>query len=89
MRVCAEHRVGVLEIEVMPDHVHLLVEVPRTVALPRFMQAVKGRSSRVLRREFPRLRRLPCMWSPAWFVSTGGAPLQIVRRYVESHKQAA
>lgn len=51
----------------------------------RFVRLAKGRSSRVLRAEFPRLRRLPCLWSPSWFVSTvGGAPLEIVRRYVEN-----
>ena len=87
--VCAEMSVEVLEIEVMPDHVHLLVEIPPTVALSRFTQAVKGRSSRVLRREFSRLHRLPCLRSPSWFVSTvGGAPLHVVRRYVENQKQA-
>lgn len=37
--------------------------------------------------EFPRLRRLPVLWSPSWFVSTvGGAPLEVVRQYVENQK---
>jgi len=77
----------VIEVEVMPDHVHLLAEVPPTVPLSRFVGLAKGRSSRLLRMEFPRLRRLPVLWSPSWFVSTvGGAPLEIVRRYVENHK---
>jgi putative transposase len=68
----------VIEVEVMPDHVHLLAEVPRAVALSRLVQVLKGRSSRRLRREFPWLRRLPCLWSPSWFVSTvGGAPLEV------------
>ena len=56
----------------------------------RFVQLVKGRSSRRLGREFAHLRRLPCLWSPSWFVSTvGGAPLHVVRWYVENPKQAA
>jgi putative transposase len=43
-----------------------------------------------LRREFPYLRRLLCVWSPSWFVSmVGGAPLHVVRRYVENQRQAA
>ena len=68
----------VLEVEVMPDHVHLLAEVPPTLPLSEFMRLVKGRSSRLLRMEFPRLRRLPVLWSPSWFVSTvGGAPLAV------------
>jgi putative transposase len=75
---------------VMPDHVHLLAEVPPAVPLSRFVQLAKGRSSRRLRREFPQLRRLPCLWSPSWFVSTvDRAPLHVVRRCVENQKRAA
>jgi len=80
----------VIELEVMPDHVHLLVEIPPAVTLSRVLQLLKGRTSRVLRSEFPHLRRLPSLWSPSWFVSTvGGAPLDVVRRYVENQKLAA
>jgi len=80
----------VIEVEVMPDHVHLLVEVPPVVALSRLVQKLKGRSSRLLRAEFPPLRRLPGLWSPSWFISTvGGAPLEVVRRYVENQKRVA
>lgn len=91
--VVAEARGEVIEVEVMPDHVHLLVEVPPAVALSKLVQSLnlKGRSSRLLRQEFPPpLRRLPALWSPSWFVSTvGGAPLEVVRRYVENQKAAA
>ena len=79
----------VIEVEVMPDHVHLLAEVPPSVGLSELVQGLKGRSSRVLRTEFPPLRQLPALWSPSWFVSTvGGAPLEVVRRYVENQKAA-
>ena len=77
----------VIEVEVMPDQVHLLAEVPPTVPLSRFVGLAKGRSSRLLRMEFPRLRRLPVLWSPSWFVSTvGGVPLEVVGRDVENQK---
>ena len=79
----------VIGLEVMPDHVHLLVELPPAAHLPAVLQGLKGRSSRLLRQEFPHLRRLPALWSRSWFVSTvGGAPLDVVRRYVENQKQA-
>ena len=88
--VCDEVRVEVIEIGVMPDHVHLLVEIPPTVPLSRFVQLVKGRSSRVLREEFPHLGRLRSLWTRSWFVSTvGGAPLDVVKRYVENQKAAS
>ena len=76
-------------LDVMPDHVHLLVEVPPAVPLSRLVQLVKGRSSRRLRQEFAALGRLPALWAPSWFVSTvGGAPLDVVKRYVEKKREA-
>jgi putative transposase len=85
--VAAEVGAEVIELEVMPDHVHLLAEIPPWVPLSRFVGLLKGRSSRRLRIEFPRLRRLPVLWSPSWLVSTvGGAPLEVVRRYVENQQ---
>jgi putative transposase len=80
----------VIEVEVMPDHVHLLVEFPPAVPLSKLVQLLKGRSSRLLRGEFPALGRMAVLWSPSWFVSTvGGAPLEVVRRDVENQKRAA
>jgi putative transposase len=53
------------------------------------VQSLKGRSSRLLRSEFRHLARMKCLWSPSWFVSTvGGAPLEVVRRFVENQKLA-
>jgi len=89
-KVGAEASREVIEVEVMPDHVHLLVEVPPAVALAELVQKQKGRSSRLLRAEFAHLRRVPALSSPSWFVSTlGGAPLEVVRRYVEHQKRVA
>jgi putative transposase len=88
--VAAELGATVIEVEVMPDHVHLLVEIPPTVPLSMFAGRLKGRSSRVLRGEFGWLRRLPSLWTRSWFVSTvGGAPLGVVRQYVENQKRVA
>ncbi|MDA8358728.1 MAG: IS200/IS605 family transposase [Actinomycetota bacterium] len=79
----------VIELEVMPDHVHLLVELPPASHLPIVLHGLKGRSFRLLRQEFPHLRRLSALWSRSWLVSTvGGAPLEVVRRCVENQKQA-
>jgi len=88
--VVAEFGGVVIGVETMPDHVHLLVELPPQVAVSKLVQILKGRSSRLLRQEFAHLARMECLWSPSWFVSTvGGAPLDVVRRYVENQKVAA
>ncbi|MHB8264207.1 MAG: IS200/IS605 family transposase [Acidimicrobiales bacterium] len=84
-QVCGEHHVEVLGLEVMDDHVHLLVEVDPSFGVARLVHLVKGRSSRLLRQEFPHLRRLLSLWTNAWICSTvGGAPLAVVKRYVEN-----
>jgi putative transposase len=88
--VVAEVGVEVIEVEVMRDHVQLLAKLPPTVPLSEFVRLLKGRSSRLLGMEFPRLRPLPVLGSPSWVVSTvGGAPLEVVRRYVGNQKAVA
>jgi len=86
--VCKERAVRLLEMEVMPDHVHMLVEADPQFGIHRLVKLVKGRSSRLLRQEFPHLRsRLPTLWTNSYYVSTaGGAPLSVIKRYIESQK---
>lgn len=86
--VCAERRCEIIEMETMPDHVHLLVSVDPQYGIHRLVKQVKGRSSRVLRQEFPALKsRLPTLWTNSYFVATvGGAPLEIVKQYVENQR---
>ncbi len=87
-QVADETRSEVLELEVMPDHVHLLCEVDPQFGIHKFVKRVKGRSSRLLRQEFPHLKsRLPTLWTHSYFVSTvGGAPLAMIKQYIESQK---
>jgi putative transposase len=86
--VCQEHEAEVLTLEIMPDHVHLLVECDPQFGIHRLVRLIKGRSSRLLRQEFPALRRkLPTLWTNSYFVSTvGGAPLAVIKQYIENQK---
>jgi putative transposase len=72
----------------MPDHVHLLIEVDPQYGIHRAVKKIKGRTSRILRQEFPILvRRLPTLWTNSYFVSTvGGAPLAVIKQYIENQK---
>jgi len=83
-----EFRADLIEMEVMPDHVHLLVEVDPQFGIHKLVKLIKGRSSRLMRQEFPTLKsRLPSLWTNSYFVSTvGGAPLEIVKQYIEQQK---
>jgi len=86
--VCQEHQAEILSVEVLPDHVHLLVECDPQFGIHRLVRLIKGRSSRLLRQEFPVLKRkLPTLWTNSYFVSTvGGAPLAVVKQYIENQK---
>ncbi|MBK1670420.1 IS200/IS605 family transposase, partial [Rhodovibrio sodomensis] len=86
--VAAERGAIVDELEVMPDHVHLLVDADPQYGIHRLVKQMKGRSSRMLRDEFPHCRtRLPSLWTNSYFVATvGGAPLDAVKRYIENQK---
>ena len=86
--IANNHDSEILEMEVMPDHVHLLVEVDPQYGVHKLIKSMKGVSSRTLRAEFPALKsRLPTLWSNSYFVSTvGGAPLEIVKQYIENQK---
>jgi putative transposase len=87
--ICTEFSAELLQLEVMPDHVHLLVEVNPQYGIHRLVRQLKGRSSRLLRQEYPWLRsRLPTLWTNAYFVSTvGGAPLEVIKQYIEQQRR--
>ena len=88
--VAVQRQADVIEMEVMPDHVDLLVEVDPQFGVHRLVRLLKGRSSRLLREEFPSLRsRLPTLWTNSYFVATvGGAPSAVIKRYIENQKNA-
>ena len=77
-----------IEMEVMPDHVHLLVGCDPQFGIHRLVKFIKGASSHQLRKEFPDLkRRLPSLWTNSYFVATtGGVTIETMKKYIESQK---
>ena len=86
--VADELHFEILEIEVMPDHVHMLLEVDPQFSIHKAVKRIKGRTSHDLRLEFSWLKsRIPTLWTNSYFVSTvGGAPLSVVKQYIENQK---
>ena len=78
----------IIELEIMPDHVHLLIEVDPQYGINKAVRHIKGMSSHALRTEFPHLKtRLPTLWTNSYFVSTvGRAPLAAIKQYIENQK---
>jgi len=72
------------------EHVHLLINYPPKVSLSKLVNSLKGVSSRLLKKEHPRLSEMyyKCkLWSPSYFAaSCGGAHLSIIQEYIENQQ---
>lgn len=85
--VCQEKKWVIIALEIMPDHIHLFVNVPPNIAPHQVVKAIKARSSRLLRQEFPQLLKLPSLWTHSYFVSTAlHVSNETVRRYIENQR---
>lgn len=83
--VVTEREWGLIAKEIMPDHVHFLVNVQPKYSASEVARLVKGRAARYLREEFPHLKKLPSLWTPTYFVgSVGNVSTDIVKHYIES-----
>lgn len=79
---------NILAMEIMPDHVHLFVSCTPSIAADQVMFRVKGRSSRILRKEFPYLLKMPSMWTRSYFVSTAGnVSTETIKRYIADQRK--
>lgn len=89
-KVCADFAAHLIEMDGEDDYVHLRVEYPPKVAVSALVNSLKGVSSRLLRQERPDLQRRywqGVLWSPSYFASScGGAPIAIVRQYIEQQQ---
>lgn len=88
--VCERFGAELVALDGEDDHIHLLVNYPPQVSLSRLVNSLKGVSSRLLRKEFPELAGRywkGVLWSPSYFASScGGAPLDIIKLYVENQR---
>lgn len=86
--VSNELDMNILAMEIMPDHVHLFVSCTPSIAADQIMFRIKGRSSRVLRKEFPHLLKMPSMWTRSYFVSTAGnVSTETIKRYIAEQRK--
>jgi putative transposase len=92
--VCADFECELVEFNGEAEHVHLLVNFPPKVALSKLVNSLKGVSARRMRQEFPELERhywrARRLWSGSYFAgSVGGAPLTVLRQYIEQQHRPA
>ena len=89
-KVCADFEAQLLEMNGEAEHVHLLINYPPKHSVSSLVNSLKGVSSRLLRIERPDIEKRywkDALWSPSYFAaSCGGAPLGIIKQYVEQQK---
>ena len=81
---------AVLRLAIQPDHVHLFLGVDPKIARAQITFRLKGAMSRMLRQEFPHLRRMPSMGTTSYFVSSAGnVAAATIDRYVQAQSTRA
>jgi putative transposase len=83
-----QYKYQIIEMEVMPDHVHLLLDINPKVGVYQVVSKIKGHTSSQLRTEFPWLvSRLPTLWTRSKFISSvGSVSLETVKSYIQEQK---
>ncbi len=83
------HNFEVTDLEVMPDHVHLLIDCNPKYGIMQCVKDLKRESASIILREFPHMRsRLPNLWTRSTFIaSVGTVSLEVVKKYIEDQKK--
>lgn len=89
--VCADFEAELVAFDGEDDHVHLLVNYPPKVAISKLVNSLKGISSLLIRKKnYPNIQKKlwkRALWSPSYFAgSCGGAPIEIIRQYIEQQQ---
>ena len=89
--VCTDFEAELVEFDGEDDHVHLLVNYPPKVAISKLVNSLKGVSSLLIRKKnYPSIKKKlwgGALWSPSYFAgSCGGAPIEILRQYIEQQQ---
>ena len=88
VQIAEESGCTIETMEVMPDHIHIFLKGTPTIPIHLIVKNLKGKSSRILRTEFPHLkRRLPCLWTRSYYCETIGCiNEETIKRYIENQK---
>ena len=84
--LCEWKSVRIIEAEVYPDHIHMLVEIPPKVAVSSFMGYLKGKSSLMIYEQFPELKykyKNREFWCRGYYVDTAGKNAKKIQEYIQ------
>lgn len=81
----SELHIAIEKLAIQPEHTHLFVDAPPSLSLSQIAYRLKGYTARMLRKEFPHLKRMPSMWTTSYFGSTAGNVSQeTIKKYIEA-----
>lgn len=84
---CQKNDIDILAMECHIDHVHMFVSVYPQQSIPEIVKIIKGATSHKLREEFPKLKKMPTLWTRSYFVSTAGnVSSETIEWYVNTQK---
>ena len=87
---CNEMKIEIIDMAVNVDHVHLFIEYPPKYSVSFIAKKIKGRSSRILRRNFPHLKEW-CkdhLWAPGCYHGSVGHGWEVVEKYIGTQDYA-
>jgi len=86
-QVADELGIKVLELAINPDHIHLFISAYPTITVLKIVRKIKGRSSNILRKEYPELLKLPSLWTHSYYASTiGSVSKETIEKYIQDQK---
>lgn len=87
-QIAEDKEVEIKALEIMPDHVHMFIEIDPRLMLHKVIKDFKGISSRILREKYPSLKsRLPSLWTRSYFSCTiGHISEETIKNYIENQK---
>ena len=89
--LCEWKQVEILELNVMEDHVHMVVTIPPKISISVLMGILKGKTAISLFKNYPALKKKPYwgnhFWSRGYCVSTVGLDEEKIRRYVKYREE--
>lgn len=87
---CKRHNIGIKIIKVMKEHVHMIVDCPRTLSVAKLLQIIKGLSAYILFRLVPNFRKRYSkghFWSEGYFCVSCGSDFDRAMKYIENQEE--
>lgn len=84
--LCEWKKIKIVEAEVCPDHIHMLIEIPPKISVSSFMGYLKGKSSLMIYEQFPELKykyRNHEFWCRGFYVDTAGKNAKKIQEYIQ------